>query len=214
MFLLIFALRLLFQNQLLRRLFPVLWCVAAVQPLLPIEIPTHLNIWNLRQGASAMPVERMISETAATFPALQQAVGVRVTAAADTVRFGTVSLIWLGGAVLLGAYFAIGYVCMVQRFRAVRLLLRAASETLLTQFRVSRNVRICRSASRCAPLTFGIVDLTVLLPEDLDTMSEQFRLVLAYELAHIRRRNRPQKLLTVCLCLYCWNPLVWGWCTL
>ena len=156
----------------------------------------------------------MISETAATFPALQQAVGVRVTAAADTVRFGTVSLIWLGGAVLLGAYFAIGYVCMVQRFRAVRLLLRAASETLLTQFRVSRNVRICRSASRCAPLTFGIVDLTVLLPEDLDTMSEQFRLVLAYELAHIRRWNRPQKLLTVCLCLYCWNPLVWGWCTL
>ena len=70
MFLLIFALRLLFQNQLLRRLFPVLWCVAAVQPLLPIEIPTHLNIWNLRQGASAMPAERMISETAATFPAL------------------------------------------------------------------------------------------------------------------------------------------------
>ena len=66
------------------------------------------------------------------------------------------------------------------------------------------------SNSRRAPLAFGVFRPTVLLPEDLPIGDAQFQLVLAHELAHIRRKDCLRKLLlTVCLCLYWWNPLVW-----
>ena len=64
--------------------------------------------------------------------------------------------------------------------------------------------------SRRAPLTFGVFRPTVLLPDDLPAGQPQFQLVLAHELAHIRRKDCLRKLLLiVCLCLYWWNPLVW-----
>ena len=55
--LLVLALRLGLQRHLPRRLFPALWCAAAVRLLLPVSIPTRLSIWNLfeRTSASAFP---------------------------------------------------------------------------------------------------------------------------------------------------------------
>ena len=53
MILLVLALRLLLKKHLPRRLFPALWCAAAVRLLLPIEIPTRWSVWNLLRGAEA-----------------------------------------------------------------------------------------------------------------------------------------------------------------
>lgn len=99
---------------------------------------------------------------------------------------------------------------MVRRFRGTRLAPQPSIDALLDRFRFSRDPRICASSSRRAPLTFGVFRPTVLLPEDLPVGDAQFQLVLAHELAHIRRKDCLRKLLlTVCLCLYWWNPLVW-----
>ena len=99
---------------------------------------------------------------------------------------------------------------MVRRFRGTRLAPQPSIDTLLDRFRFSRDPHICVSNSRRAPLTFGVFRPTVLLPEDLPVGDAQFQLVLAHELAHIRRKDCLRKLLlTVCLCLYWWNPLVW-----
>ena len=48
--LLILALRLTLKDHLPRRLFPALWCTAAIRFLLPVEIPTRLSVWNLLRG--------------------------------------------------------------------------------------------------------------------------------------------------------------------
>ena len=82
---------------------------------------------------------------------------------------------------------------------------------MLQDFNLSQDAyRICVTESRRAPLTFGVFRPTVLLPDDLPAGQPQFQLVLAHELAHIRRRDCLRKLLLiVCLCLYWWNPLVW-----
>ena len=111
---------------------------------------------------------------------------------------------------LFAAYFVIGYACMVRRFRGTRLAPHPSIDALLDRFRLSRDPHICVSSSRRAPLTFGVFRPTVLLPEDLPVGDAQFQLILAHELAHIRRKDCLRKLLlTVCLCLYWWNPLVW-----
>ena len=210
MILLVLALRCLLQNRLPRRLFPALWCAAAVRLLLPVAIPTRLSAWNLLQSAPAAPAGGVISGAAMPFPPFPQAAGESVVPAAGPVQISPVWLIWLVCAVLLGAYFVIGHACMVRRFRAVRLVPQPSVQAVLDHFRFSRTPRICVSQSRRAPLTFGVFRPTVLLPENMDAQSEPFRLVLAHELAHIRRKDCLRKLLlTVCLCLYWWNPLVW-----
>ena len=59
--LLVLALRLGLQRHLPRRLFPALWCAAAVRLLLPVSIPTRLSIWNLFERTSASAAAGTIS---------------------------------------------------------------------------------------------------------------------------------------------------------
>ena len=203
---LVLALRLVLQSRLPRRLFPALWCVAAVRLLLPLEIPTHLSVWNLLQKTPAAGTTAAFAD-ALPFPALVSAA--EPAAQTGAAQVSPILLIWLGGAALLGLYFAVGCVCMTRTFRASSAP-QIPCAALAAQFRLTRAPRICTTKSRRAPLTFGILRPVILLPDDLPAGSERFRLVLAHELAHVRRRDCLRKLLlTLCLCAYWWHPLVW-----
>ncbi|MFR5761346.1 MAG: M56 family metallopeptidase [Oscillospiraceae bacterium] len=176
--------------------------------LLPITIPSHLSVWNLLHTSVAAQADGVISDVLTPFPSL--ATNSTAEPAADITGISPMLLIWLVCAILLAAYFAVGYACMVRQFRGTRLAPQPSIDALLDRFRFSRDPHICVSNSRRAPLTFGVFRPTVLLPEDLPVGDAQFQLVLAHELAHIRRKDCLRKLLlTVCLCLYWWNPLVW-----
>ena len=65
--LLILALRLTLKDHLPRRLFPALWCTAAIRFLLPVEIPTRLSVWNLLRG-TAEPQTAPIASALLPFP--------------------------------------------------------------------------------------------------------------------------------------------------
>lgn len=67
--LLILALRLTLKDHLPRRLFPALWCTAAIRFLLPVEIPTRLSVWNLLRG-TAEPQTAPIASALLPFPQL------------------------------------------------------------------------------------------------------------------------------------------------
>ena len=208
MILLVLALRLFLKKHLPRGIFPTLWCAAAVRLLLPITVPTHLSVWNLLHTPAAAQANGVISDVLTPFPSL--AASSTAKPAADIAGISPMLLVWLVCAILLAAYFVIGYTCMVRRFRGTRLAPQPSIDALLDRFRFSRDPRICMSNSHRAPLTFGVFRPTVLLPEDLPVGDAQFQLILAHELAHIRRKDCLRKLLlTVCLCLYWWNPLVW-----
>ncbi len=206
--LLVLALRLL-KKHLPRALFPALWCAAAARLLLPVSIPTRFSIWNLLRSPPAAAAGGAVSDRAFAFPTLAGRYALGILAPSDA-QVSPGLLIWLTGAALLAAYFAVGYACMVRRFHGTRLAPQPSTDALLDRFRFSRDPRIFVSNSRRAPLTFGVFHPTVLLPEDLPVGSAEFQLVLAHELAHIRRKECLRKLaFTVCLCVYWWNPLVW-----
>ena len=208
MILLVLALRLFLKKHLPHRVFPALWCLCALRLLLPITIPSHLSVWNLLHTSVAAQADGVISDVLTPFPSL--ATNSITEPAADAAGIRPMLLVWLVCAILLAAYFVIGYACMVRRFRGTRLAPQPSIDALLDRFRFSRDPHICVSNSRRAPLTFGVFRPTVLLPEDLPVGDAQFQLILAHELAHIRRKDCLRKLLlTVCLCLYWWNPLVW-----
>ena len=210
MILLTLLLRKLFGRRLPKRLFPALWCAAAGRLLVPIAIPSKLSIWNLLHRVPGASTAGMISDAPLPFPSLLQTAEKSAAPAANSAQSSPLLLIWLSCSVLLGAYFGIGYVCMVRRFRGAKRMPQPSAAPLLDLFHFSRAPRICVSESRRAPLTFGIFRPTVVMPEDLPVEDARFRLVLAHELAHVRRKDCLRKLLfTVCLCLYWQNPLVW-----
>ena len=204
----VLALRRLFAKRLPRRLFPALWCVAALRLLLPVRIPTQLSFWNLLQGANKPPAGGVISEVLRPFPALESGVFQRA-AATDTGRsVSPVVAVWLIGAALLALYLLVGFFCITRSFRAAKIAPGDEISALLARFHISRAPNICQTKSRRAPLSFGVLRPTVLLPEDLG--GEAFTLVLAHELAHVKARDCLKKLLfAACLCLHWYNPLVW-----
>ena len=205
--LLVLLLRRVLAKRLPRRLFPALWCVAALRLLLPVKIPTQLSFWNLLQGAKTASTGGVVSEVLRPFPALASSVSQSAAAGAGSA-ISPVIAVWSIGAALLAAYLLIGYFCMTRRFAAAQLSPRDDVFDLLARFHVSREPRIRETKNRRAPLSFGVLRPTVLLPEDLS--GEAFTFVLAHELAHVKARDCLKKLLfAACLCLYWWNPLVW-----
>ena len=204
---LVLMLRLTLQKRLPRRLFPALWCIAAARLLLPVALPSRLSVWNLLQNVPVSP-SGVIADALRPFPATVPSAETAVQTGAACIS--PILLIWAIGAAALGLYFVIGYVLMTRTFRHAAVS-QPPCAALAAQLRLARMPRIRVTRNRRAPLTFGALRPTVLLPDDLPAGTERFRLVLAHELAHVRRKDCLRKLLlTVCLCAYWWNPLVWA----
>lgn len=78
------------------------------------------------------------------------------------------------------------------------------------QFSISKPVNL-RIAANPGPLTSGIVRKTILLPPTAaDWSIDRRRLVLAHEMAHVKRNDALGQLLSQIVCSAYWfNPLVW-----
>ena len=208
MILVIALLRLTAGKRLPRALFPALWCAAAFRLLLPVRLPSALSVWNLTAGESrAARTAAQISEHLTPFPSLTVAPAAQEAAA----RLSLPGLIWAAGALLLGAYFLVGWLRFTRRFAGAAPVGNETVDSCVKAFGFRRPPVIrCTTDSR-APLTYGVRRPVVLLPADLLADREALRMILTHELAHIRRRDCLRKLLfTLCLCVYWWNPVCWG----
>ena len=137
-----------------RGIFPTLWCAAAVRLLLPDHDTNASKRLNLLYTPATAQANSVISDVLTPFPSL--ATNSITEPAADAAGIRPMLLVWLVCAILLAAYFVIGYACMVRRFRGTRLAPQPSIDALLDRFRFSRDPRICVSSSRRAPLTFGV----------------------------------------------------------
>ena len=87
---------------------------------------------------------------------------------------------------------------------------QAEADTLATHLGIEHSVRVLETGSGM-PMTFGVLQPTVLLPEEARAWSgERRRVVLLHELAHVRRGDAATHLLArTALALHWWNPLAW-----
>ncbi|MFC1757493.1 M56 family metallopeptidase [Planctomycetota bacterium] len=132
------------------------------------------------------------------------------------VSIGKVSVaVWFVGVFL-------GIVLLIRSRFAVARVLRnsvevthketlALSERMHAVAGVARPARLYCSSEVVVPLTVGCVRPVVLLPSGYAKWSaERCRVVLAHELAHIRRRDVLLQLVAhIACCFYWWHPLVW-----
>ncbi|HEU0054953.1 MAG TPA: M56 family metallopeptidase, partial [Longimicrobium sp.] len=82
---------------------------------------------------------------------------------------------------------------------------------LARRLRVGRIVTLLRERRAAVPMTWGLISPVVLLPAEADGWSEERRtVVLAHELAHVRRWDAAtQWIAHLALALFWFNPLVW-----
>lgn len=124
-------------------------------------------------------------------------------------------LAWAAGAALFALRLAYG-------LARVQWMERRATELtddewvrltdgLSRRLRLGRIVRLLREPAATVPMTWGIFHPVILLPGEADGWdAERRRVVLAHELAHVRRWDAlTQWIAHVSLVVYWFNPLVW-----
>jgi beta-lactamase regulating signal transducer with metallopeptidase domain len=126
-----------------------------------------------------------------------------------------VLIVWLTGAIIVLARLATGM------FRVRRIVGRsryvidyhwgALVRKTAGQLDIPDHIALLSSEYVGMPLTWGVWHPVVLLPEDADQWSAEWRrIVLLHELAHIKRRDCLTQLLAQVVCaIYWFNPLVW-----
>jgi beta-lactamase regulating signal transducer with metallopeptidase domain len=124
-------------------------------------------------------------------------------------------LAWAAGAALFALRLAYGLarVRWMER-RAVELTDEEwvrLTDGLSRRLGLGRIVRLLREPAATVPMTWGIFHPVILLPGEADGWeSERRRVVLAHELAHVRRWDAlTQWVAHVALVVYWFNPLVW-----
>lgn len=125
-------------------------------------------------------------------------------------------LIWLVGIVILSIWRAGGW-WTAQRMRSIGSTpipghLTATVEKLRKLLKASTPVQVLQSSLVEVPVVFGWLKPTILLPvQVLESLSGvQLRMVLAHELAHIRRNDYLANLVQTCIeTLLFFHPAVW-----
>jgi TonB family protein len=114
------------------------------------------------------------------------------------------ALIWMAGAVALGAQMLMACITM-SRVR------RSAEPWPEGGLGAGQVADILQTPAGTMPMTYGILRPVVFLPEDAAQWNDDLRrAVLLHELAHVRRGDvATQMLARLAVTLHWWNPLAW-----
>ena len=207
------------------RLLVVLWLLVLIRVLIPVEAATHLNVF---PAESALAVsangELEHGEDAPDFVMPQfgaQADGEQQGGAQNGAQaeiseqsgrkmtaIQVLSLVHIGGAVLLVLYFGFGHAAMLRRCNGFEHEKGAAANEILRCFDKSGKIALLVSTDACSPFSIGIIKPKIVLPPDCK--AEQLRFVLAHEYVHIRDRDSVARLLGLAaVCAGWFNPFVW-----
>ena len=193
MILVVAFLRLLLQRRVHRSVFLALWVIAVLRLLIPVFIPTGVEIAlpaETSQGFAATAVRTFVH------PSQQQSVQVTRASNGEFLFW-----LWVSVAALLLIGFAVSHLRSRRAFRF--------SVPMPEEAGLAPNVRLLDGLS--SPLTYGVFRPIILLPADFNWLDRQKLMqVLLHERTHIRYRDVLVKgLMLLACCLHWFNPTVW-----
>ena len=174
--------------------------IGFVKLLLPPFLPTGL----LRTPEAFAPTASFLTVASGTLSPVNPATG--HAAGAGLGAPGIAFAVW---AVVAAVYIACTTVSALRLRRRLRgaLLVGALEEG---RYR-GRRIEVLKTDAAPVPLTFGLLEPKIYVPQDWEDWNEGGRrMVLAHELAHIRRLDGISQAFQVLLkALYFFHPLVW-----
>lgn len=200
------------RGRLPRRMFVALWDLAVLRLLVPLSLPwayapRALMRALLSHGPQQTAQVQQIAYADTAFTAQTKVMDMPAQTAA-ALPWG--KILWLAGALLLAAHFLRAYVVSLRAF--VEALPDGAPQTtaILRSIPLRRRVRVRVSDRISAPLSYGVLRPVILLPRGMDRSGDTLYHVLLHEVEHIRALDATRKLLlTACICVHWFNPLVW-----
>jgi beta-lactamase regulating signal transducer with metallopeptidase domain/major membrane immunogen (membrane-anchored lipoprotein) len=124
-------------------------------------------------------------------------------------------LIWLNGAVIVSARWLLGWLSVKMLSRRSHEILdddwNDLSENICAALNLKQPVKLQRAEVSAVPMTWGLLNPVVLLPDEADEWPEERRrVVLMHELAHVKRGDLFAQIVAQITCaLYWFNPLAW-----
>lgn len=217
------ALRLVLKGRLIPEARLALWGLCLLRLLVPAAPASVFSLWGLLGGPDpAQPPQPYVppSSPGVTAPQPSQAPQLYVPAVTAPAAGGE-ALVPAGsgaafpwGAVLLGLWLAVGLALAARYALSWRHTRRAVANAAPVgrgdprYLPLPRFARLRESIMEGAPLTFGAVKPTVVLPPELS--GEALDCVLAHEGVHARRRdNLWHYAMALALVVHWWNPAVW-----
>ncbi len=179
-----------------KRTLAALWLIAALKLLIPFNQCTNALV-NANLDGSSYPVS--VEERAVFSNPIN-----------ITLERGFVDIavyVWLFGAVFTASLAVFTHVINRRRY-ACSLPCGYDISELKKAYGIKRRVRLRISDRTDAPFTYGVFAPVIILPKSMT--EENIKNVLCHELAHIKRYDVLfRALLTVCMAVHWFNPLVW-----
>lgn len=197
----ILVIRSLFIHRLPKRLFVILWTVAALRMLVPFSFCVN------KPNQNTQPQIAIIRElTLSGSDAAASEAGGTADHAPPIIE-----IVWAGGVVIsLGIITAL-HLRSRRELSAALPLNDSEINSRISAQRLRRRITVKVSDRVTSPLTYGVIDPVIILPKALPADSEEMRFVLAHELVHIRRFDALLKMmLTAAACVHWFNPLAWA----
>ncbi len=195
-----------------KKVFRGLWLLPLARLLIPWTPAFSLSALSLLSRRQPLQDDSPVSQAA------QAILGISGSASGDTggqVLAGTAAnvpvwlLVWLGGALVLGAWLLVSWLVCRRRFASSLPFWWPRQAQWLKVHPLKRHLRIRQSDRVEVPLTYGLLRPVILVPKGL-ALGPELDHVLEHEFTHIRRWDGLYKLLlTMALCLHWYNPLVW-----
>ncbi len=207
-------------HKLPKKLLLVFWGIVLFRLLVPFEIQSPLSVYSAANRVQYIPeftqgisqIENFVKTSAVSMPTVQ-AVPRAIT---DTQPLVAASIspfviIWIVGMAALAIYMIAVHLRCLREYSASLPVENNFVAMWMSQNKLRRQVQVRQTDKIVAPLTYGILKPVILLPKTMDWQNEQqLQLVLAHEMAHIRRFDTLWKLvLATALCVHWFNPLVW-----
>lgn len=215
MILLIIFLRRLLKHSLSKRTFKMLWIIVAFRLLVPFFTVREIDV----HDKFSYPVtEYIIAENQKLPPVQNTEINFTTKSTASDISTNyKVSLskiiftVWIFGTGITMSVFAALYFVGIKKYRSAVPVYNPEISKIINEFPVRKKVKIKISDKFFSPLTYGIINPVILLPERItDYDSEQIKYAVYHELIHIKNDDLLWKLLVIfALCLHWFNPMVW-----
>ena len=169
---LILALRMLAVKRLPKKVFVLLWEIAALRLLIPFDLPLRYGI--------VSPV--VVHAEKAVLDVSRPAAGI--------IDWRMVLwILWISGIAILLFIFGIRYYRESQRLADALPVSKDEDEILRMLVKSPERVKIYVSDRTSTPLTVGMVQSRIILPKQLRADRIDLKYVLAHEMVHIRRAD-------------------------
>ena len=190
---LILALRMLAIKRLPKKVFVLLWEIAALRLLIPFDLPLRYGI--------VSPV--VVHAEKAVLDVSRPAAGI--------IDWRMVLwILWISGIAILLFIFGIRYYRESQRLADALPVSKDEDEILRMLVKIPERVKIYVSDRTSTPLTVGMVQSWIILPKQLRADRIDLKYVLAHEMVHIRRVDNVLKMIMLmAACIHWFNPLAW-----